>query len=694
VYHPVLRQTVRVGGLAAIVLALSAAGASAQPAAPYDPRYDLTASTAVDGGDAAVAAGAWSEQVEASCQPGVQASADVNGDGCLDVVDVQLIAAHAGAAAAVPAGVQESSGRTWTVTTANDEVDSAPGNGVCRTDAGRCSLRAAIDEANRSVGSDTIVFDVRAADGSCPAVVTILADGALRAGYLLDDPRGDGTVIDGYTQCGARPNSAELHGDALIKVELRGNYTRSIHGLRIASPNNVVRGLAIYNWDRQIELFGNRARYNRIEGVIAGTNAAQTYASRSMSTHHTEGIRIHLGASYTIVGCGAWGANGEFQPCSDAARARAARNIIAGNGDDGIHVESSSFHNRIVGNYIGLKQDGQTRLKNGSDGVDFEQGPQHTWLGGLTPLERNIISGNGSDGIEISHGTDTQFNHVAGNYFGLDASGTKAVPNVKNGISFEDAVDQNYAHGNVVSGNDQGGFRFYVLATRNEVRGNLVGVAADGQTPLPNRHNGVYIMGGSQHNLISENVIANNRDHGVFLASTSDADNNYAGRTYYNTITRNQIYSNRKLGIEFYTPRDLWPNENLPAPVLGRANTIRVEGSACPGCVVEIFVADAGGESSGQGRQFVGQGRADGEGRFTFDIQPVAPGQFLTATATDVKGNTSRFGRNIAVTDTVIGDPTPAPTLTFTPLPDLTPTATERPVQAGEIRVWLPFTQR
>lgn len=46
--------------------------------------------------------------------------------------------------------------RNLTVTTTVDAVDLLPGDGVCRTKAGRCSLRAAIQEANALPGYDYI----------------------------------------------------------------------------------------------------------------------------------------------------------------------------------------------------------------------------------------------------------------------------------------------------------------------------------------------------------------------------------------------------------------------------------------------------------------------------------------------------------------------------------------------------------
>lgn len=47
---------------------------------------------------------------------------------------------------------------TFTVNSTADEPDAAPGNGVCATSAGVCTLRAAVQETNAMGGQDTIIM--------------------------------------------------------------------------------------------------------------------------------------------------------------------------------------------------------------------------------------------------------------------------------------------------------------------------------------------------------------------------------------------------------------------------------------------------------------------------------------------------------------------------------------------------------
>src|SRR5829696_7543552 len=77
---------------------------------------------------------------------------------------------------------------TFTVDNTGDGADHAPGDGVCATASGDCSLRAAIREANATAGADTIAFDIAGA-----GVHVIQPQTRLPA---ITDP----VTLDGYTQ--------------------------------------------------------------------------------------------------------------------------------------------------------------------------------------------------------------------------------------------------------------------------------------------------------------------------------------------------------------------------------------------------------------------------------------------------------------------------------------------------------------
>ena len=80
-----------------------------------------------------------------------------------------------------------------------------------------------------------------------------------------------------------------------------------------------------------------------------------------------------------------------------------ARNVISGNGRNGIELISGSAGNTVQGNYIGVDVTGSTALGNATDGLVIAGSGGNT-VGGAEPLSGNIISGNGGNGVIISFG--------------------------------------------------------------------------------------------------------------------------------------------------------------------------------------------------------------------------------------------------------------------------------------------------
>lgn len=115
----------------------------------------------------------------------------------------------------------------------------------------------------------------------------------------------------------------------------------------------------------------------------------------------------------------------------------------------------------MVGNYIGLNSSGTAALGSQAVGVDIARGAHDNIIGGSTPGERNIISGNTFVGIRVSDTEEagTSNNHIQGNYIGTDSSGTLAIPNDRGGIGIGQNATGNFiggivpGSGNVISGN-------------------------------------------------------------------------------------------------------------------------------------------------------------------------------------------------------------------------------------------------
>ena len=122
----------------------------------------------------------------------------------------------------------------------------------------------------------------------------------------------------------------------------------------------------------------------------------------------------------------------------------------------GIQLENSTGH-LIEGNFIGTDVTGMLARPNRLNGILMSNADVST-VGGTTPASRNIISGNGSDGLSLTGGSSQ--NVVSGNYIGLNRLGTAAIGNGRHGISMSSTgTTQNAIGGgsaaarNVISGN-------------------------------------------------------------------------------------------------------------------------------------------------------------------------------------------------------------------------------------------------
>ena len=92
---------------------------------------------------------------------------DVDGNGRVDVSDMQTVLARV---RPEPKQLVKAAPMVFTVDTTTDTVDAAPGNKICANTAGLCTLRAALDEANRNPGPDTVAFNI---PGPAPQVIQL-----------------------------------------------------------------------------------------------------------------------------------------------------------------------------------------------------------------------------------------------------------------------------------------------------------------------------------------------------------------------------------------------------------------------------------------------------------------------------------------------------------------------------------------
>jgi hypothetical protein len=419
-------------------------------------------------------------------------------------------------------------------------------------------------------------------------------------------------------------------------VNVFGGASGNTIGGTAAAAGNVISG----NGNQAVAISGTGTRNNLVQGNLLGLNAAGTAAL----SNGWSGVAIFGGAQSNLVG----------------GTVPAARNIISGNGNQGVLIaQPNTAGNVIAGNFIGVNHGGTGALPNGWAGIAIYSGATSNVIGGTTTGARNVISGNGNQGVLIVDAT-TRGNSVMGNFIGLNAAGTAALSNNWSGIELFGGTQGNVIGGlgdarNFISGNGDYG----ILITDNGTAGNLlygntIGLNGTDGAALPNGAAGIILYGGAQSNQIgglaigTANRIAGNLSDGVELF---DAD------TTSNPIRGNSIFSNGGVGVALFSGG----NGNAAAPSLTSATL--TTNTTVSGSLVSLasttfhldFYASPAPVAGAEGMTYLGARDVTTSGggtvNFTTSVGALVPaGRIITATATDPAGNTSRFSAGVVVT--------------------------------------------
>lgn len=182
---------------------------------------------------------------------------------------------------------------------------------------------------------------------------------------------------------------------------------------------------------------------------------------------------------------------------------------------NGIVIQSNG--NSILGNFIGVDVTGSSRQPNGTfpnTGVGiFIQNASNNQIGSTSAADRNVVSGNSLNGIQIS-GTLTlpaTGNIVQGNFIGVAADGKSDTGNRTDIAPAPGTPGGNNLFGieisggnlNTIGGTAAGarnviGFNGVGIdvtngAQQNVIQGNFIGVGADGVTAVGNLLQGVAL---------------------------------------------------------------------------------------------------------------------------------------------------------------------------------------------------------
>ncbi len=383
--------------------------------------------------------------------------------------------------------------------------------------SGPGSLRQAILDANATNGLDTIIFQIPGTE-----LHTITPTSTLPT---ITDP----VVIDGTTQFGF---------SGTPRIEISGAYAESSSdGFRLSAGNSTIRGLAI-------TFFGGVAidvqapgGTNVIQGNFIGTDPDGTQSRGNGWSAQGGGMWIR--SSGNLIG-GPYATN---------------RNLISGNNGAGLWLRNCS-NNVVQGNLIGTSISGNTALPNTADGVVLFHATANL-VGGTLNGARNLISGNGANGINLGEdseqnllqgnyvGTDVSGSVALGNSYDGVLVGTASASNTVGGT---DAGVRN-----VISGNGHFGVDLFEAGTSNLVQGNFIGTDAAGKAALRNQGSGVCLSG-SHSNLIggtvieARNIISANGLMGI--AITNASGNVVAGNFVGTDVTGTNGLGNTLAGIQ------------------------------------------------------------------------------------------------------------------------------------------------
>lgn len=335
-------------------------------------------------------------------------------------------------------------------------------------------------------GEGVAVFgDTNTIGGDVAGAGNVIAWSILN-GILVDV---SGNTIQGNI-IGLGPDGETPLGNSQSGIKIWGESNNTIGGSTAAARNVVSANVQYGIW--LADDGGTGSDFNTIEGNYVGTSAD----GETDQGNVVDGIWIEKGVNNEIgVDVG---------------------NVISGNGQAGVVV--SDADNNVRMNYVGLSASGSMDLGNDADGVVMDGGSTSCEITG------NRIGGNGVSGIALFTSDHT----IAGNYIGTNAAGTAAVGNDQDGIFVTDdlVVIGGFTDPgrNVISGNGGNGIaldgNFNATFTDILIQNNLIGVSADGTTGIGNMANGVLIENVTDTSVLS-NVISGNTGNGVTVDSTS-----------------------------------------------------------------------------------------------------------------------------------------------------------------------------
>jgi hypothetical protein len=384
-------------------------------------------------------------------------------------------------------------------------------------DSGPGSLRQAILDANTDAVADQIAFNIpgtgyhqiNATSSSWPAITQPV-------------------MIDGYTQPGSSPNTLSVGSNAVRTINLsRGS------SITVSAANCVIRGLVL---DTSLSVSFQAGAGSRIVGCSVYTLSVSASSgpvdnlqigSPALSDRNTI-IKLLVGGASSnppqirnlqiannYIGTDDSGSfpylasintpAGEIRVSGVAGvtiggAAAPSRNVILGNvtiqpfsyGSTTPTLVAAGGSASIQGNYIGVGSNGTAYGGVAYGTLKFSHLSDNNLIGGPDPGAGNVIA---------QVWIESNDNMVQGNRIGVDATGNKALPfpgqlfsavvvkgepNLGGYRALNNTIDSNVLCSTRADG-------VYLYRTVTTVRGNNIGIGADGVTVLPQANNAILI---------------------------------------------------------------------------------------------------------------------------------------------------------------------------------------------------------
>ncbi len=325
--------------------------------------------------------------------------------------------------------------------------------------------------------------------------------------YKNHDGRGiyiEGAFVDNnvisYDRIGASSNSTTCSAEVNNSMDGIATYSSDVYGTVISYNYIVCNGFGgIYLGGTTIA--GKVSHNTTIEGNFIGTDGIHTGLGNALN-----GIESQSDVDTTIID-----------------------NVISGNTNSGISLRGASGAG-IYSNRIGTNGSGNAAIPNGKDGINLDANSTANIIGSATDVtKRNIISGNGMNGVPItggSHNNVLDGNYIGLGADGLAAipngeAGVAIFDSDNNALSsYGESVTPQF-----ISGNSREGV--YITSSDGTIINakTFIGVGSDMSTARGNGLEGVKLDTGTTDSQVYSQKIVYNGGAGVAVIGDTSVGN-------------------------------------------------------------------------------------------------------------------------------------------------------------------------